>query len=235
MRRSRALRLLLPLGFLLAGGTANAAPPAVEDTMAQRVLACTVCHGKEGRAAPDGFYPRIAGKPAGYLFNQLMAFREGRRPYAPMTNLIDPLSPEYLREIAEHFADLELPYPAPPPSKADPATLARGRRLAIEGDPASKLPACAACHGSALTGVQPATPGLLGLPADYVNAQLGAWRTGERRAVAPDCMKQVADALAPEDVAALAQWLASQPVPAAARAVASLPSTPPLQCGSLVR
>ena len=39
--------------------------------MAQRVLACTGCHGPEGRAAADGYYPRIAGKPAGYLFNQL--------------------------------------------------------------------------------------------------------------------------------------------------------------------
>ena len=30
-------------------------------------LACTGCHGAEGRAASDGYYPRIAGKPAGYL------------------------------------------------------------------------------------------------------------------------------------------------------------------------
>ena len=30
------------------------------------LLACTTCHGKEGRAGPDGYYPRIAGKPAGY-------------------------------------------------------------------------------------------------------------------------------------------------------------------------
>ena len=198
--------------------------------MAQRVLACTGCHGKEGRAAADGFYPRIAGKPAGYLFNQLVAFRDGRRQYALMTALIDPLSDAYLREIAAHFAALELPYPPPQPADAPPAVLERGRRLTLEGDPARRVPACAACHGSALTGVQPATPGLLGLPRDYLQAQLGAWRTGQRRSPAPDCMAQVAQALAPEDLVAVAQWLAAQPV-ADAHPAATLPAKPPLDCG----
>ena len=43
-----------------------------------------------------------------------------------------------------------------------------------------------------LTGVQPFIPGLLGLPRDYLNGQLGAWRSGQRRAVAPDCMAHIA-------------------------------------------
>src|SRR4051794_11756086 len=64
--------------FLLAAlafATTAAAAPKFEDTMAQRVLACTGCHGPQGRAAPDGYYPRIAGKPPGYLYNQLLNFR----------------------------------------------------------------------------------------------------------------------------------------------------------------
>ena len=80
--------------------------------MAQRTLACTACHGKEGRAGPDGYYPRIAGKPAGYLYNQLLNFRDGRRHYGLMARLLDPLSDAYLLEIAQHFASLDLPYPA---------------------------------------------------------------------------------------------------------------------------
>ena len=48
---------------LLAGTVSDAA--AFEDTIAQRAMACTGCHGKEGRAASDGYYPRIAGKTAG--------------------------------------------------------------------------------------------------------------------------------------------------------------------------
>jgi len=218
---------------LVAAGVAAFALPSAaatfEDTIAQRVLACTGCHGKEGRAAPDGYYPRIAGKPAGYLYAQLLAFREGRRRYAPMTELLDPLNDAYLREIAGHFAGLALPYPPPQPPTAAPALLERGRALATAGDGA--VPACAACHGAALTGVEPATPGLLGLPRDYLNAQLGAWRTGQRRAIAPDCMARVARALAPQDIEAVAQWLAAQPVPPAAKAVAALPAPRPLDCG----
>ena len=74
---------------------AGAAP--FEDTIAQRVLACTGCHGKEGRAAPDGYYPRIAGKPAGYLFNQLRNFRDGRRHYELMNGLLALLDDAYLQ------------------------------------------------------------------------------------------------------------------------------------------
>ena len=43
----------------------SAAPAAtVPASMASRVLACTACHGKEGRATAEGYFPRIAGKPA---------------------------------------------------------------------------------------------------------------------------------------------------------------------------
>jgi cytochrome c553 len=47
---------------------------AVQDTMAQRMKACEVCHGREGRATNAGYFPRIAGKPAGYLYAQLQNF-----------------------------------------------------------------------------------------------------------------------------------------------------------------
>lgn len=222
------------LAFLAAGSLAAslaaAAPP--QDTLAQRVAPCTTCHGKEGRAAPDGYQPRIAGKPAGYLYHQLLNFRDGRRRYGPMVYLVDPLSDAYLREIAEHFAALELPYPPPAAVQATPAQLALGRTLALDGDRSRDLPACAACHGAALTGVLPATPGLLGLPRDYIAGQLGAWQTGARRAHAPDCMADVAKRLGPEEVAAVAAWLASQPLPASTRAVAALPQPAPLRCGS---
>jgi cytochrome c553 len=201
--------------------------------MAQRLLACTGCHGKDGRAAGDGYYPRIAGKPAGYLLRQLLAFRDGQRPYALMTHLLAPLDDRYLREIASHFAELDLPYAPPPPSRADAASLRQGQALAQQGDAARGIPACQACHGPALTGVGKDVPGLLGLPVDYLNAQLGAWRTGARRAEAPDCMAQIAQRLDPQDVNALAHWLAAQPVPAAARAAADAPAVPPLRCGSM--
>jgi cytochrome c553 len=206
-----------------------------EDSMAQRTLACTACHGKEGRAAPDGYYPRIAGKPAGYLYNQLLNFRDGRRHYGLMTRLLDPLSEAYLLEIAEHFASLDLPYPAPRPTAVPAAVLQRGRTLALEGDAAKKIPSCVQCHGPALTGVVPNTPGLLGVSRDYLNSQLGAWRAGQRRAHAPDCMAQIARQLEPADLSAVASWLAAQPLPAQTRPAASLPRPPAIACGSAAK
>jgi cytochrome c553 len=213
--------------------TASSAVPQVENSMAQRVQACTGCHGKQGRAAADGYYPRIAGKPAGYLYNQLLNFRDGRRQYKPMTQLIDPLSDAYLQEMAAHFAALDLPYPWPQAATAPAETLRRGEALALRGDSSRNIPACVQCHGQALTGLAPAIPGLLGLPRDYVNAQLGAWQAGSRHARSPDCMAKVAQALTPDDVGALSQWLAAQPLPPQAKAVSALAAPLPLPCGGV--
>jgi cytochrome c553 len=248
-RTHRPLRTLLALALLSVSaiGFAHAATPAptttvrFEDTIAQRTLACTACHGKEGRAAPDGYYPRIAGKPAGYLYNQLLNFRDGRRHYGLMTRMVDPLSDKYLLEIAEYFSALDLPYPAPQPGTVSAAVLERGRTLALHGDATSadatrRIPACVQCHGTALTGVAPHIPGLLGLPRDYLNAQLGAWRTRQRQAHAPDCMAQIANQLSPEDVNAVTAWLSSQAVPSHAKPASALPAlatgTTRIACGS---
>ena len=224
-----------------AAATAGVAAAKVEDTMAQRVQACTGCHGPQGRAASDGYYPRIAGKPAGYLYNQLIAFRDGRRQYGLMNQLLAPLSNDYLHQIAQHFAGLEVAYPKPQVATANLDALSRGATLALHGDAARGIPACVQCHGEALFGVAPAVPALIGLPRDYLNAQLGAWRTGNRQALAPDCMAQIAQALAPPDIGALSQWLAAQPVPAGAKATTGVAArargastAPPLiRCGSV--
>ncbi len=189
------------------------APLRVPDTMAQRVQACTVCHGKEGVATNQGYYPRIAGKPAGYLFQQLGNFRAQRRNNAAMAYLLENMSEAYLLEIAQYFSALDLPYPPPQGTGADPSLLARGRQLVLQGDAQQGVPPCTACHGAAMTGRLPATPGLLGLPRDYVVAQIGAWKTGQRKAEEPDCMAQVARRLSMDDIHAVSHWLSAQPVP----------------------
>ena len=213
----------LVLASLLWHGATLAAEPlrAVPDTLAQRVMACTLCHGQEGRATNAGYFPRIAGKPADYLYHQLLHFRDGRRNNAGMSDLLDHLSDTYLRDIAGHFAGLDLPYPPPQPSDALADELARGEALVRRGDAARELPACTACHGAALTGVNPAVPGLLGLPRDYLNAQLGAWHNGTRQAQSPDCMATIARRLPVEDVAAVSAWLSTQALPASTRATSS--------------
>ena len=212
---------------------ASAQQLAVPDTIAQRALACVACHGKEGRATSEGFFPRIAGKPAGYLYNQLLNFQQGRRQYPLMTYLVAHMPDDYLREISEYFASQHPPYAPPRPGRMPAAALERGRTLILSGDASKKIPACVACHGKALGGVLPATPGLLGLPRDYLNAQLGAWKNGSRRAAAPDCMAQVSRQLSPEDAAAVAGWLAGQPATGTMLPAAATSARLPLACGSV--
>jgi cytochrome c553 len=182
------------------------------DTIAQRMQACTSCHGKEGRAAPDGFYPRIAGKPSVYLYQQLKNFQTRKRVYEPMSHLVKNLSDDYLREIADYFSALDLPYPAPLAVVASNSELLRGEQLVRRGDADLKIPACNQCHGAQMTGMLPATPGLLGLPRDYINSQIGSWKEGSRKGQSPDCMQKVAKQLTPSDLSAVASWLAAQPV-----------------------
>ncbi|MBQ0937574.1 c-type cytochrome [Ideonella paludis] len=208
------------------------APLRVPDTLAQRALACTGCHGPQGRSSPQGYVPRIAGKPEAYLYQQLLAFREGRRPHEAMARLLTPLTDDYLRTLAGHFASLEVAYLPVAQRPATPAALQTGQRLVQQGDPSRQLPACVACHGSALMGVAPAIPGLLGLPQDYVVGQLGAWRAGTRRAREPDCMAHIVRPLQTEEIAAIAAWLTAQPVPVSAKPAASLPAPLPQRCGS---
>jgi cytochrome c553 len=202
--------VIVPFLFLIIGNTYG--QPV--DSMAQRMKACTVCHGKEGRSAPDGFYPRIAGKPSEYLYQQLKNFQQRKRNYDVMTHLVRNLSDDYLKAIAVYFSDLDLPYAAPVVSVATAAELSRGEQLVKRGDAALKIPACNQCHGEQMTGMLPATPGLLGLPRDYINSQIGAWKEGSRKSQAPDCMNKVAQQLSPQDVSAISSWLAAQSVPA---------------------
>jgi cytochrome c553 len=84
--------------------------------------------------------------------------------------------------------------------------------------------------------VVPNIPGLLGLPRDYLNSQLGAWKTGQRRAQAPDCMAQIVAKMSTGDINAAASWLAAQALPASSKPAAALPPAAPgpaiLSCGS---
>lgn len=230
---------LWALGLLAQAQPALVAPlpaaparPAVHATMAQRMQACVPCHGQEGRATRAGYFPRIAGKPEGYLFNQLKGFQQGHRRNPAMQHLLQHLDDAYLRDIAAYFARLDLP-----PAPAQPQALSdrqrqQAERLVFQGLPERGLPACVACHGDRLAGRLPAVPGLLSLPADYLIAQLGAWRTGSRRATAPDCMADIARRLGDDEVSAVARWLSAQSQAPGTRPQPAAADPRPLPCGS---
>jgi cytochrome c553 len=236
-RLSRALRRCrwwIGLAVLLGWSATTLAQPALRapDAIEARLLACAACHGRQGEGTKSDYFPRLAGKPAGYLKNQLVAFRDGRRRYPPMNYLLEYLPDAYLQKIADYFAALRPPLVPQAVSEASAAVLARGRLLVTEGDQAHGVPACSACHGPKLTGMEPAIPGLVGLRAGYISAQLGAFRYGTRTAPEPDCMQLVAASLTESDVSAAAAWLASQPIPSDPSPVPKGTLPMPLTCGS---
>lgn len=207
-------------------------PGQPPDTMAARAEACTPCHGNQGEGTKDVYFPRLAGKPAGYLYNQLLAFKNDRRKYPPMNYLLEYLGDSYLQEMADYFAAQRPPLPAPVTSGVSAQILQHGQALATHGDPERQIPACGSCHGPGLTGMEPGIPGLLGLRPNYVSAQLGGWRYGTRTAKAPDCMQQVAARLTEADVTAVAAWLATRPAPVNAAPAPKGSYVLPFACGS---
>ena len=90
-----------------------------------------------------------------------------------------------------------------------------------------------------MTGVAPSVPGLLGLPRDYLNAQLGAWKAGKRRAHSPDCMKAVVALLSDEDINAASSYLVAQALPAHTKPATSAPALAAgqtaINCGSAAK
>lgn len=202
------------------------------DSMEARVQGCVTCHGQQGQGANNGYFPRIAGKPAGYLYNQLKAFRNGTRHYPPMNYLVAYLPDAYLKEIAEYYSQQKPPFIKKENQTHPPEVIQRGQTLALAGDATKGIPACVACHGKALSGMEPGIPGLAGLSSTYVVGQLTRWQVGERHAAEPDCMKRIASRLTNADISAVAAWLSLQTPPADAAPEPSNLVRMPFACGS---
>jgi cytochrome c553 len=220
-------------GLLLA--TLTMLTPLVEaqpDGIEDRVAACAACHGVQGRSAEEDYAPSIAGKPAGYLHEQLRNFRDGRRQNRVMQPMLAYLSDDYLGEMAAYYA-AQTPAHRAAIRGAGEQMLAVGRVIVEQGDAARGLPACQDCHGAQLLGFEPAIPGLLALSPDYLGAQLGAWRGGTRSAAAPDCMAQVSRLLTPDEIAAVTAWIASRPSPETQRLAAGTSLELPITCGAV--
>lgn len=225
-------RLLLL--FLLSCPPALAAPATAD--LSERLAACTTCHGARGEGMKGAeYYPHLAGKPAGYLFAQLRAFRDGGRHYPQMGWLMRNMDDAYLEAIATHFAALpaRTRTPGSHARRVEPELARRAQALITDGDARRGIPACNACHGPALAGLEPAIPALIGLPEEYVVAQFGGWRTGVRKATAPDCMATIANALEPSEIRAIAHWLAAQESNEPQRPAPAGSLVPPIACAGL--
>jgi cytochrome c553 len=218
------------VGIMVCAAALSGEPTSAPDTLEARAQGCSTCHGAHGEGTQDLNFPRIAGKPAGYLFNQLQNFRDGQRSYPPMNYLLAYTHDDYMAELAGYFAA----QPVKQQTAIEPSQASNlvGERLVHRGDPAAGVPACVACHGERLTGIEPGIPGLIGLNSRYIAAQLVSWRVGTRQAKQPDCMHEIAGRLTESQIHLAAAWLAAQP-PASPTAPAKAGTwKTPIPCGS---
>ncbi|MBL8491327.1 MAG: cytochrome c4 [Rhodocyclaceae bacterium] len=173
--------LLLALTF--AAGTAAAADhaaapykgdPAKGQPIASTV--CAACHGADGNST-TAVNPKLAGQHADYLFKQMTNFKaaEGKQPErvnAVMNGMIAPYTEEQMRDFAAYFSSQK----QSGEQAKNRDTVEMGQKLYRSGDHAKGLPACAACHGPAGAGIPAQYPRIGGQFAEYLEAQLKAFR-----------------------------------------------------------
>lgn len=123
---------------------------------------CAGCHGEFGEGGKQGEYPRLAGQPYRFLYDQLILFRERRRPNLAMVEYVDErqMPDEDIQDISAYLEAIELPTRLPPIDENAPdfdalARLEAAKRVLqiprAEGDVAAGgrlyRRECASCHG----------------------------------------------------------------------------------------
>ncbi len=206
--------LLLPL-VLFAAAVAQANEPAKSapkaDPTKGQVIAgglCIACHNADGNSTIAA-NPKLAGQSAEYLYKQLKNFKpiDGKpaeRPNPVMSGMVAALSDEDMRNVAAWYASQT--------QKSGQAknkdTVELGQKLYRGGDLAKGLPACAACHGPAGGGIPAQYPRIGGQHADYTEAQLKTFRSGERANDPNKMMRLVAAKMSDAEIKAVSDYIA---------------------------
>jgi cytochrome c553 len=142
----------------------SAAPASADDDVAQKVAACGLCHGMDGKPVGPSI-PVIWGQQVSYLTKQLHDFRSDDRHNAIMAPVAAAIAQPDTRPIAAYFAAKPWPAstggPGPDPSIAD------------------KLDQCQSCHQPGFVGGPPA-PRLAGLNYQYLVSAMRQFANGQR-------------------------------------------------------
>jgi cytochrome c553 len=173
--------------------------------------ACGRCHGIDGTGRGLGAFPKLAGQQPAYLAASLQAFATGERHSGVMEPLAAALTPEAMRQLAEHYAGLP-EWSAQPGPAGDEAARELGERIAREGIPSQRVPRCAACHGPDAAPRNVVYPRLAGQYAEYLTLQLRLFKRDVRGGTAyAHIMRMVAGRLTEEQMRAAALYYASLP------------------------
>lgn len=191
----------LSLSGLAHGAETKVAKPDLAAGEAKATAVCSACHAIDGSRGLSA-NPILQGQHADYLVKQLMEFKEGKRKSAVMNGMAAPLTPEDMRNLAAFYASKK----APVGSAKNKDLVATGERIYRGGIAKKAVPACAGCHSPNGVGIPSQYPRLGGQHADYVKAQLVAFRQGERTNNAQ--MTAISANLSDKEIEALADYVA---------------------------
>ncbi len=169
---------------------------------------CTTCHGPSAQGF-RGFYvmPRLAGQPAQYIENQLLAFLQQRRRNPVMANVAHGITPSMFPALAKRMSALN-----PPPFGSAPSgEAALGREIFAHGLPDQNVPACSACHGPDAKG-QREIPRLAGQLYWYMVQTLSLWNSERGQGGREDIswiMRPTVANLTPKQIQAVAEYVSA--------------------------
>ena len=204
------MSIVAAIGWLatqLATGAATDPERIFLEGIPGQVPACATCHGTHGEGGGDGAFPRIAGFPAGYIGDQLRAFRDGARVTPLMSAMVTGLTDADIGALADYLARQQASFAAV--SAGSPEKLARGQALVTLGAWERGIPACVSCHGPELEGVAPAIPRLAGQWPRYLGAQLTAYRLRQRPSDRLGLMSRIAGGMSTADIEDVSAYIGS--------------------------
>jgi len=162
---------------------------------------CVACHTVEGNT-PDPSIPRNLGQSRFALYKQLHDYRSGARVNDTMSPLVKDLDDKAIADLAAYYGALVRG--AIDPTRGSPFFVgAEVENLVVDGDFARGLPPCAACHAIGAGGPIE-TPTLTGQNAQYLQAQLTAFASGQRHNDIYHRMRSVAAKLTTSEISLLA-------------------------------
>lgn len=165
---------------------------------------CAACHGADGNSMVPAF-PSIAGQPAGYLAEQMRAFRDGNRVNVLMSPQAKALTDQQIEDLSAYFSAQKRVVKPIETKDSIP-----GAHLWKFGGHSNTVAACAACHGPQGQGNQPAGfPALRGLTPQYITESLMLYAKDERKTPHADIMVSIARKLSDDDIKDVAQHIAT--------------------------
>lgn len=191
-----------------ATGGAASEPKKVDVARGQQIASqvCAACHGADGNSTAV-VNPKLASQHAEYTFKQLVNFqpKDGKQPERPnpiMTPLASQLSEQDKRNVAAFYAS----QPLKPSVARNKELVELGQRIYRGGIAEKNVPACAGCHGPAGAGIPDQFARIGGQFAEYTEAQLVGFRSGQRHNSAQ--MTAIASRLSDREIKALSDYIA---------------------------